>query len=814
MQIFATDIDEQMLTQARTGQYPLSSLKNIPDHLRKRYTYGTDGHFEIDGRIRDMVHFSSHSLIKDPPFSKLDLISCRNLLIYFGDDIQKAVIPLFHYALRDDGYLFLGSSETIGQNEKLFETVDQKARLYKRQPGRGHYPQNFPVARRIVGDSYRARAARHSDFKSNADPNAALERLLGRYAPAHIILDRHGDILSSAGKLTKYLDFPSGTPTRQLASLARKDFREAVQPMIRKASETSRRQARQDVSVRSDYGVQSVDLVVDPLSDGTKLVVITEADAFRQEIASDLTDAPEAIDAVRELEEELRVTRLHLRSTVEDLETANEELKSSNEEMMSMNEELQSSNEELTTVNDELKSKADQLSGLNLDMTHFLESTELALVGLDKELRVRTFTDSIKSIFPLKGSDRGRALSEVRQLVYDDNIIRDAETVLESGEKLQRLVTSLDGSRTYSMQILAFRPQQGGLEPTTEGVTLTFSDVTKLSEVQTELLAQTEKLRVALSAAGMGVWDFETETGVTHVDSVVREFFSIPKDKDADLDDFMAAVHEEDRDEMVASLDRAAESGKPWRLEFRVPKPDGSIMWLAGAGRVLNPDEDNPKMFGVNFDITEAKEALAGRDLLLQEMNHRVKNLFTVIISMLSLAAREIPDSKELVKKVRSQITALAGAHNITQRRTSIQSVSLVELITTLMKPYASSHDVTWSGPEIDVPTASITPLGLILHEWSTNALKYGSLAGDEGSLMLQWSMQPAGDGESELVLEWREQGVDVEPPAEKDVAGFGSRLVSLSAQQLRARVVSEWEKSGVTHSLFMPVPDAETTQA
>ena len=806
VQIFATDIDQQMLDQARSGQYPLSSLKAIPDHLRERYTFGSDGQFHIESQIRDMVHFSSHSLIKDPPYSKLDLISCRNLLIYFGDDIQKAVIPLFHYALRDGGYLFLGSSESIGGHHALFATVDQKARLYKREPGRGAYPRNFPVSSRLVGDSYRLREERRRDFNRVAEPDAGVSRLLQRYAPAHIILDRHGEILSSAGKLTKYLDFPAGTPTRSLASLARKDFREVVQPMLRRAVETGRRQARSEVPIRSDYGTQDIDLVVDPLPDGTQLIVITEADAFRQEIANDLSDAPEPHDAVFELEEELRVTRLRLRSTVEDLETANEELKSSNEEMMSMNEELQSSNEELSTVNDELKSKADQLSALNLDMRHFLESTELALVGLDLDLNVRTFTDSITPIFPLKPSDRGRSLQDVSPLIYDDKVLDDAREVMEGGRKIQRLVTSNDGTRTYSMQILPYRPAGRGIE----GVTLTFSDVTQLESVQTELRNQTEKLRVALSAAGMGVWSFGTKSGATSVDSMVREFFSIPRDKNADFQDFMEAVHPEDRTAMVASLEKAGQTGEQWRNEFRVPKPDGSTLWLAGAGRVLDLDDEDPRMFGVNFDITEAKEALAARDLLLQEMNHRVKNLFTVIISMLNLAAREIPDSREMVARVRSQITAMAGAHNITQRRNFIRSVSLTQLIETVMAPYADAHTVQLKGPDIEVPTAAITPLGLILNEWSTNSLKYGSLSQDNGRLSVQWSLQPAGDGQSELVLEWRESGNDLAPPDDADTSGFGSRLVKLSVQQLRGRMSSHWEKSGVTHSLFMPVQDMD----
>ncbi|MFO6463490.1 chemotaxis protein CheB [Jannaschia sp. KMU-145] len=802
VQIFATDIDEQMLSQAREGRYSLSGLKHIPSGIRDGYVYGSEGHFEITSAIRDMVHFSTHSLIKDPPFSKLDFVSCRNLLIYLGDEIQKAVIPLFHYALKPDGYLLLGSSESIGSFDDLFEAVDQKARIYRRRPGKRAYPRNFPISTGYPGDGTpQRRARRPSHAQEPVVANAASEKLLSAYAPAHIIIDRHGDIVTSRGKLTKFLDFPSGEPTRHLLSLARRELRDALSPLLRRATETQRRQARQGVEIRSEFGVQTVDIVVDPMADGTVLIVLPEADAFRQEIAGDVVDAPEPVDVVHDLEEELRLTRFRLRATVEDLETANEELKSSNEEMMSMNEELQSSNEELSTVNEEIKSKADQLAILNADMRHFLESTDFALVVVDEALQVRNFTASITEIFPLNAGDRGRNLTEVRSFVDDDRIFEDCRVVLETGRPVQRLVVRNDGTKTYSMKIRPYRTTP----ETIEGATLTFSDVSNLEETKQALETQSERLRIAISAAGMGVWDFETESGKTNVDATIREFYGMPPTGEPLLSDFLDVIHEDDRDEVARTLSEAGESGAPWNNSFRVPKPDGKTIWLQGSGRVVET-RGTQKMFGVNFDITEQKEAFEARDLLLREMNHRVKNLFAVISSMVSLARRDTDDPDRIVTRVRDQISALAAAHNITQQRQSFRTIPLPELVEAIMSPFRATHAIALDGPQIDVSTQVITPLGLILFEWATNASKYGALSNSDGRVTIKWSVQPLPEGQSEVVIGWSETGGPAVTEPDADRLGFGSRLIESSARQLDGQLADKWRKDGVQRTLAFPL--------
>ncbi len=377
VQIFATDIDPQMLNMAREARYPLTAMKDIPDDLRERYVIGLDGKFQIAPRIRDMVQFSAHSVIKDPPFSRLDLVSCRNMLIYMGDEIQATFIPLMHYALKPGGTLFLGPSEGIGRHEQLFEPVDQVSRIFRRKEGQASYPIGFAnaqVALRARTPTLTTR--RPTSFADSGEKSPATERILERYAHASLVLDDHGNILSTNGKLSKFLEFPDSHSTMHAVSLARPGLAEALGPMLRRAVSEGKRMAARGVEVRSEFGSQAIDLVVDPLSDGTLLAVFVEAGAFQAEVADDFVDDSAPDDRFHDLEEELRHTRFRLHTTVQELEVANEELRSSNEESMSMNEELQSANEELSTLNEELKSKVDELSLANDDITNFMASTE------------------------------------------------------------------------------------------------------------------------------------------------------------------------------------------------------------------------------------------------------------------------------------------------------------------------------------------------------------------------------------------------------------------------------------------------------
>ncbi|MCY1128344.1 hypothetical protein OU426_15880 [Frigidibacter sp. RF13] len=318
-QIFATDIDEAMLDIARAGIYPSAALADIPEEFRDSYTIGRDASFQIAPAIRDSIRFSVHSVIKDPPFSRLDLISCRNLLIYFGEKLQTATLPIFHYALNPQGYLFLGPSENISRTEDLFTPVDQKARLFRRDRTPATYPIDMPGA--IVGRS-RRQAARRATGPTEGDirRNIAAQRVLDRYAPATLQVNRQGQILSSTGQLAKYLTLdPSGQGPVFAQSAARSGLSETISALLWKAAHENRRTIARGMQVVSEFGTQTVDVIAEPLGDETQLLVFHETAPFavRSDEDMDELNAPES--HVLALEDELRMTRAQLRATVEEL---------------------------------------------------------------------------------------------------------------------------------------------------------------------------------------------------------------------------------------------------------------------------------------------------------------------------------------------------------------------------------------------------------------------------------------------------------------------------------------------------------------
>ena len=799
VQIFATDIDEQMLSQAREARYSLAILKNLREDLKQTYTYASEGAFEIMPRIRSMVQFSSHSVIKDPPFSKLDLISCRNLLIYLDDKIQSVLIPLFHYAIKPDGFLFLGNSETIGRFDTLFETVDQRSRIFRRRPGKASYPIHFPLTQVDRGNLQQSKNSQRQAGQRRLNP--VEERLLSTYMPPHIVIDAHGEVIRTSGKVNKFLEFPTGTPSNELTVLARPDLREILRPLLKSARDKGKRQVVRDVEVSSEFGVQKIDVIVDPLPDHTQLILLPEVEAFRAGMADDLVDSPEHGDRSRELEEELRTVRFRLRSTVEELETANEELKSSNEEMMSMNEELQSSNEELSTVNEELKTKADQLTVVNSDMQHFIESTELALVVLDKDLRVRTYTEAVRDIFPLKIMDRGRKLSEVAILIDDANVLKDAEKVRDGAGAIQRLVVSDTGDRSYSLQILPYmRDRQ-----TVDGVTLMFSDVSRLQNAEIALQSQTERLRLAISVAGLGLWDYDLATDEVNIDNKTRAFFNLSPAETASIDTIMQAIHEGDRDRISAALEHAFETDAMYSEQFRVVGDDGLTRYLRGVGKLVEQDSHSKKMFGVNFDVTPQVNAVENRDLLIREMNHRVKNLFAVVSAMVMIAGKRFDTMDAFSDHLRSQIMSLAQAHDVSYQIGERSSkVLLKELFSKLLSPFVGEAAFKLEGENLQISIDALTPLSLIFHEWATNSLKYGCLADGEGSVTITWSTTSSNDGE--LMIDWIEKGQRKKSDPDEKQVGFGTKLVESSVNQLSGSVSTKWSELSLTHTLILPI--------
>lgn len=472
VQCFATDIDDAAIALARAASYPAGMLRDVNPERLDRYFTGDGTTYTLTKEVRDLCIFSSHSVIRDPPFSRIDLISCRNLLIYLDTDLQTQLVPVFHYALRPGGYLFLGSSENLTRHSELFTPIDKRHRIFQRRdnaaniggfslvmPGtRPLQLQQRTLVRTIDGLPLRQSVERH---------------ILERFAPAHVVVNRTGDIVHYSTRTSKYLENAAGTPTRQVVAMARRGLRLELRSALNEAIETRRAHSRQGLTIEVEDRTQAVDLTVEPLPelDGEPLFLIVFTDAGTPRGVEAQIDHPELREQadVDALEHELRDTRERLQSMVEEYETALEELKSANEELVSTNEELQSTNEELetsreetqsineelNTVNSELHRKVEELDRTNDDLRNLFESTPIGTVFLDRHMVIRTFTPAITAIFNLIAGDRGRPLTDIANDLDGVDLRQEIEAVLRSRQSRERRVARRSGQQAhYLMRIL------------------------------------------------------------------------------------------------------------------------------------------------------------------------------------------------------------------------------------------------------------------------------------------------------------------------------------------------------------------------
>ena len=800
VQIFATDIDEQMLAIAREGSYPTSALVDLPPALRERYTVPHTDRFSITSSIRDMIRFSSHSLVKDPPFSRVDLLSCRNLLIYFDERLQQSVVPLFHYAVRPGGYLFLGPSESVSRFEHLFPAIDQHARLFERPPGSPQYPIDLPGSARR-GEARRGGREERRGEPSIADETVAVRRVIERYAPPSMVLNEDGGIIAAYGRLSRYFDFPvTRTGGTSAITLARPGLRDVIGPLLRQTRDARKRVVVKTVEIRSEYGMQPVELICDPLPDGSMLLVLRDIGAFQPASDLDLVEMDAGGDHVEALEEELLRTRYKLRSAVEELETTNEELKSSNEEMMSMNEELQSTNEELSTVNDELKTKVEQLTVANADLRNFFESTDLAVIVLDRELKVRSFTTTATTIFPLQPGDRGRPLADVASRLAGQDYLHDAQEVCAGGSVIQRRVATRDGDRTLSLRVLPYRLQNGSVD----GATLVLTDITDALSLERQLAAERERLELAVKAGGIGVWEYSPDAGTVLVDSTAGTMFGLAPDVAHTTAALTACVIPEDRPGLEAALAKAAHGLDEFEARLRIRVAEHGPRHIRSYGR-LTRSGDRKRIVGVCIDVSPEYALAETRDLMLREMNHRVKNLFAIIGGMISAGARTHREIGVFASDMRDRISALGRAHSLADPSDGQGMSDLAGLIGATLRPYRDHVPTVIEGPLVAIHWRHVSSLAMILHEWATNSVKYGALGSDDGSLSVTWDRDATG-----LALVWCERMARVAEP--RPGRGFGSLLVEMSLRQLEANVERRHDAS--EYRITLTLPDAALTRS
>jgi two-component system CheB/CheR fusion protein len=492
VQIFATDIDAEAIDKARVGEYPESIAADITPERLKRYFIKKETIYKIKQEIREMVVYAVQNVISDPPFSKLDLISCRNVLIYLDTDLQRQILPLFHFTLNPSGYLFLGSSETIGAGADLFVPVDSKWKIFQRKGPVHHRLADYP-ALTLPATAVRAYPKEEEPVREVNVRNVMERLVLEEYAPPAVLINQRYDVLFLQGNTSKFLGMPKGEPSYNLFNLAHEDLRPKLLTVLHRAVSERKTVIAESISFRENGDkIGYLNLTVRPLAaPGTAnlfLMVFHEVPAPlpAKKGRGKAAATPEEESRMAILEHELQATKEYLQTTVEELEASNEELKSTNEELQSTNEELQSTNEELetakeelqstneelVTVNSELNNKIEELTEVNNDINNLLASTEIGTIFLDRDLNIKRFTPAATRLFNLIPQDVGRSIKDISPKTVYDKLWEDADEVLHSLHVKEMEVKSLTGE-IYATRILPYRTRENVID----GVVFTFIDV-------------------------------------------------------------------------------------------------------------------------------------------------------------------------------------------------------------------------------------------------------------------------------------------------------------------------------------------------
>ena len=491
LKIFASDVLADNLTVARAGVFPGSSVEMLAPERVRRFFEKLDGSYQVVKSLRELIVFAKHDILRDPPFSRMDLITCRNMLIYIEPEAQRRAMTLFHFALREDGCLFLGSAETLGRADDLFETLSKKWRIYRRLGATRHDIVDFPSIgstestpredRSVVSDT----PLRVTDLAKRA--------LLDRYAPASVLVDAKGRVLYFHGPTSDYLQLPTGEPTRDLLAMARDGLPAKLRGALYEAA-VNARDTEFEAELRQGQVLRRVRVTVfrlPPSQQAVGLVVVTfepKPELYEAITAVAPLAQVDQLVAPSNLEAELRSTRAELQSAIEQLERANEELKASNEEATSMNEELQSTNEELETskeelqsfneelhtVNNQLQFKVQELEEARDDLSNLLSGTGIATLFLDTRLLIKWFSPATEQVLDLQSSDIGRPFSHFARKFADDALVGDAEAVLAKLVPIEGEVRG-DDDRWFLRRMLPYRTRDNRIA----GLVITFTDITE-----------------------------------------------------------------------------------------------------------------------------------------------------------------------------------------------------------------------------------------------------------------------------------------------------------------------------------------------
>jgi two-component system CheB/CheR fusion protein len=859
VKVFATDVDRNAIKQARSSVYPATVASDIPPEYLARYFHVDDGQYRVVDEIRNMIMFAPQNVLSDPPFSKLDLITCRNLLIYLQPDAQSRLLRLLHYGLVDGGILMLGSSETPSQSPDLFENLNDKHHIYRAKSASSH-PDVVPGT--AFGFDVHV-TGNETEELASTEPSVDLESvhretLVASYDLASVLVDENHAMLHAMGDTENYLSVPTGEPTDDLLAMVADYLRPSVRTLLFEAAKDLSTEHVRRVSEDAESGRPAIEIrarAIDPDDAGETYIGVSfrPSDEDFPQAHGESEDAADQTSVVEQYELELEQTRTQLEETVRDYEEANEQLRASNEELMSMNEELQSTteelqtskeelqsmNEELQTVNQELNEKIRQLDAVNSDLRNLMRATNIGTLFLDRELNIERFTSPVTDLFNITAKDEGRPVGHLTHSLQTDSIVEDAKRVVDEVTTVEREVQSDDG-RWFLVRTLPYL----NLDDRVEGAVVTLINITDRRRAQEKLVENEEKFRTIFESAADMMFIYRiNEEGrpqpFMETNSAAIEALGVAPSRletmtiddvlggpDFDLDTHLQAVCS--GGEVVERADLTVGDDEPsvpvevtgTRLEI------GDRMAIAEIVRDISNQQRYEQAL---IESKERAEELAElRSMFMSTLSHDVRSPLSVILTTAGMLQQQVDaESTDMVERIQRSCRQLRRILDSILRMAKLESneanpvaesfdiVAKVKDVVDLYVPLANSQNINleYDGSDASV-YVGLDPQFLvqILNNLIDNAIKFT----DEGDITVRLNVVDdkveidvvdTGRGiehdELERLFRRFQTGDDV---ARYDSSGLGLAIARLLVESMEGDIsIKSTSNKGTTFSVSLP---------
>jgi len=789
LQVFASDLSDDALRRARQGLYPHEAATTVGAMRLERFFVQEGLQFRVSSEVRERVVFAAHNLFKDPPYSHLNLIVCRNLLCELQPEVRVALLNLFSFALEDGGALVVGPKDELDLPD-LFVADDSSPQIFRRRPGTRADTSNSWLKLRPSVKSAAATGMLAGEKSTDELYRSAIER----YSPPTVLIDSSGEVLRFSTGAHRYIRIPGGEFTNSLVRLLPVPIRVRLEEGLDQVRNSGRTWASEEfVALVGDTRRRLV-LRIDPLGGAARherlLVIFDERLPAAPPLAR-----PEAAGARIDTETD-GASELH--RTMERLEASREELRTVNQE--------------LTSLDAENRARIFELGQTSDDLRNVLMSTGVATLVLDEKLRVMRITEAAAQLLRLSRRDVGRRVRDVCSMLYYEDMEDDARRVLDRETRVDRELEGGEG-RWYLSRMMPYRAAGRGVE----GVVLSFIDITdrKRAEMALHDSEQQRKLTVELVPALLW-W---TDPGGKDV-AVNFQWKSYTGQEDDQVQDFgwLAAIHPEERESMRAAFRHAFLTGEPLELEQRLRRADGEYRWhLIRHVPVRDESGAVTRWFGAAIDVHELRQLQDRQQTLVAELHHRTRNLITVVRALAERTLQKSESLQDFQQRFDRRLAALSRVQGLLSHVTAEEHVTFDQLLVSELSALDAPDDrVNLKGPKgVPLRSAMVQTLALAIHELTTNAVKYGALSPAGGRLDVRWHVEPPiENGQQMLHVEWRESGVRMPEAGDRaDGGGYGRELIENALPyQLKARTSYTLGQDGVRCTIAVPVP-ADTTK-